>query len=81
MPSTFSGFGRAIKVKICVLENGQRIEVDDQFITAVTLLKDHTLQWWISKNAQGHEWMATLIWVGYNELFVVKLALKYQELY
>jgi hypothetical protein len=54
MPSTFSGLGKARKVKEFLLEidnyyNVQRPEEDDKVSIAVTFLKDHALQWWTSK--------------------------------
>ena len=85
MPSTFSGLGKARKVKEFLLEmdnyyDVQRPEEDDKVSIAVTFLKDHALQWWTSKKEQEPELAANLTWVGFKELLVDRFTPEYQEL-
>ena len=75
MPSTFSGLGKARKVKEFLLEmdnyyDVQKPEEGDKVSIAVTFLKDHALQWWTSKKEQEPEMVANLTWVGFKELLV-----------
>ena len=85
MPSTFSGLGKARKVKEFLLEmdnyyDVQRPEEDDKVSIAVTFLKDHALQWWTCKKEQEPEVVAGLTWVGFKELLVDRFTPEYQEL-
>src|ERR1700738_1744885 len=85
MPSTFSGLGKARKVKEFLLEmdnyyDVQRPDEDDKVSIAVTFLKDHALQWWTSKKEQEPEVAASLTWIGFKELLVDRFAPEYQEL-
>ena len=55
--------------------------MDNKVVIAVTFcFNHHVLEWWTSKNAKEPEWVGTLTWVGFKELFVVRFAPKYQEL-
>ena len=85
MPSTFSGLGKARKVKEFLLEmdnyyDVQKPEEGDKVSIAVTFLKDHALQWWTSKKEQEPEMVANLTWVGFKELLVERFTPEYQEL-
>ena len=85
MPSTFSGLGKARKVKEFLLEmdnyyDVQRPEEDDKVSIAVTFLKDHALQWWTCKKEQEPEVVVGLTWVRFKELFVDRFMPEYQEL-
>ena len=85
MPSTFSGLGKARKVKEFLLEMDNYYDVQkpkegDKVSIVVTFLKDHALQWWTSKKEQEPEMVASLTWVGFKELLVERFTLEYQEL-
>ena len=85
MPSTFSGLGKARKVKEFLLEmdnyyDVQKPEEEDKVSIAVTFLKDHALQWWTSKKEQEPEVVASLTWAGFKELLCERFTPEYQEL-
>jgi hypothetical protein len=58
----------------------QRPHEDDKVSIAMIFLKDHALQWWMSKNEQELELAANLTWVDFKELLVDRFTLEYQEL-
>jgi hypothetical protein len=85
MPSTFSWFGKARKVKDFLLEMDNYYDVrrpkeDDKVSIAVTFLKDYALQWWTSKKIQELKLATNLTWVGFKELLVDRFTPEYQEL-
>ena len=85
MPSTFSGLGKARKVKEFLLEmdnyyDVQKPDEDDKVPIAVTFLKDHALQWWTSKKEQDAELVTSLTWNGFKELLSERFTPEYQEL-
>ena len=86
MPSTFSGLGKARKVKEFLLEidnyyDVQKPEEGDKASIAITSLKDHVFQWWTSKKEQEPEMVESLSWIGFKELLVERFTLEYQELH
>ena len=86
MPSTFSGLGKARKVKDFLLEmdnyyDGQKPKEGDKVSIAVTFLKDHALHWWTSKKEQESEMVASLTWVGFKEVLFERFMPEYQELH
>jgi hypothetical protein len=54
--------------------------VDNKVSKAVTFLKDHALEMWISKIAQEPKVVANLTSVDFIELFVKNFTREYQEL-
>lgn len=85
MPSTFSGLGKARKVKEFLLEmdnyyDVQKPDEEDKVSIAVTFLKDHALQWWTSKKEQEPELVANLTWVGFKDMLSERFTPEYQEL-
>ncbi|MGH3053573.1 MAG: hypothetical protein ACRDL7_01175, partial [Gaiellaceae bacterium] len=85
MPSTFSGLGKARKVKEFLLEmdnyyDVQKPEEEDKVSIAVTFLKEHALQWWTSKKEQEPELVANLTWDGFKDMLSERFTPEYQEL-
>jgi hypothetical protein len=85
MPSTFSGLGKAKKVKEFLLEmdnyyDVQKPDEEDKVSIAVTFFKDHALQWWTSKKEQEPELVANLTWVGFKDMLSERFTPEYQEL-
>jgi hypothetical protein len=85
MPSTFSGLGKARKVKEFLLEmdnyyDVQKPDEEDKVSIAVTFLKDHALQWWTSKKEQEPKLVANLTWVGFKDMLSERFTPEYQEL-
>jgi hypothetical protein len=84
MPSTFSGLGKARKVKKFILEmdnyyDVQKPDNEDKVSIAVSFLKDHALHWWTSKKEQEPELLANMTWVVFRKLINDRFMPKYQE--
>ena len=71
-------------IRICLLEMNNyhdvpKAEVDNKLAIAITFWKDYAIQWWINKNIQELEVVASLTLVGFKELLVEWFTLDCQK--
>ena len=54
--------------------------MDEKVAIVVLFFLNHVLLWHSSKYAQESKWVRTLAWVGFEKIFVVRLAPEYKKL-
>ena len=85
MPSSFTGVGKAHKVKDFLVElelyfEAQRALEEDKITIAVTFLKDHALLWWTHFRSESPEVVDNLTWPGFKELIGDRFTPEYQDI-
>ena len=85
MPSSFTGVGKAHKVKDFLVElelyfEAQRALEGDKITIAVTFLKDHALFWWTHFRSESPEVVDNLTWPGFKELISDRFTPEYQDI-
>lgn len=85
MPSSFTGVGKAHKVKDFLVElelyfEAQRALEGDKITIAVTFLKEHALLWWTHFREESPQVMDNLTWPGFKELISDRFTPEYQDI-
>ena len=85
LPSSFTGLGKANKVKDFIVElelnfEAQRARDDDKINIAVTFLKEHALLWWTCYRDENAGVVSNSTWTGFKGILGDCFTLECQDI-
>ena len=85
LPSSFTGLGKANKVKDFIVElelyfEAQRAREEDKITIAVTFLKEHALLWWTRYRDENAGVVSNLTWAGFKGILSDRFTPEYQDI-